>query len=174
MVQLVAKMFFYPFTIADKLYKMGHFGQKTKKGYYDYSKNRRGKSRSTIINLIKEVRKEKAIVQRKFNVEDIEQRLIYSLINEGMHCLEEKIASRPIDIDVILMFGYGFPPQLGGPMFYCDEIGLKNICKKIEKFRIELPENPYWKESSLFKKCATKNIGIHKYYKYLMKNKARL
>merc|ERR1712087_702564 len=166
---------YYPFTVDDKIYELGSFGQKTKKGYYDYSKNRRGKPRKTIIALIEKVRKEKDIPQRTFKTKDIQQRLIFSLINEGMHCLEEKIALRPMDVDVILIFGYGFPAQLGGPMFYCDEIRLINVYNRIKEFQAELVENPYWKESKLFEKCARKDMGIHKYFKSLAKNsKAKL
>merc|ERR1719453_524448 len=161
---------YYPFTVDDKIYELGNFGQKTKKGYYDYSKNRRGKPRKTIMTLIKKVRSEKGTPQRTFKTKDIQQRLVFSLINEGMHCLEEKIALRPMDVDIILIFGYGFPPQLGGPMFYCDEIGLTNVYKKIKEFQGELVENPYWKNSKLFEECAKRNVGIHKYFRDLKKN----
>lgn len=166
---------YYPFTVDDRMYELGNFGQKTKKGYYSYSKSRRGKPRETIISLVKKVRNDKNIPQRKLNPKEIQQRLIFSLINEGMHCLEEKIALRPMDIDVILIFGYGFPAQLGGPMFYCDELGLMNVYSKIKEYQSELLENPYWKNSRLFEECATENIGIHKYFmKNTKSNKAKL
>merc|ERR1719263_2294549 len=166
---------YYSFTVDDRLYEIGNFGQKTKKGYYDYSKGRRGKPRKTVLDLLKKVRIEKGIPQRMFETKDIQQRLVFSLINEGMHCLEERIALRPMDVDIILIFGYGFPPQLGGPMFYCDELGLINVYNKIKKFQGELVENPYWKNSKLFEKCAKKNIGIHKHFRDITRdNKARL
>merc|ERR1719506_2035128 len=103
----------YPFTIADKMYEEGLLGQKNKKGYYDYSKSRKGNPRQATLDLIEKIRREKGTPQRIFTVQDIQERLIFSLINEGMHCLEEGIAIRPMDIDVILMFGYGFPAQRG-------------------------------------------------------------
>merc|ERR1711871_1208103 len=161
---------YYPFTIDDRIYELGSFGQKTKKGYYDYSKTRRGRPRKTIMTLIKEIRRKKGVLERTFKIQDIQERLVFSLINEGMHCLEEKIALRPMDIDIILIFGYGFPAQLGGPMFYCDEIGIKNVYSKIVQFQSELKENPYWKKSKLLEKCAKRNVGIHKYFRSLAKN----
>merc|ERR1719263_1600613 len=166
---------YYPFTVDDKIYELGNFGQKTKKGYYDYSKSRRGKPRETITFLVKKIRIEKGIPQRTFKTQEIQQRLVFSLMNEGMHCLEEKIALRPMDVDIILIFGYGFPAQLGGPMFYCDEFGLTNVYNKIKEFQSELIENPYWKNSKLFEECAKKNVGIHKYFRNITKNsKAKL
>lgn len=155
----------YPFTIADKMYEEGLLGQKNKKGYYDYSKSRKGNPRQATLDLIEKIRREKGTPQRIFTVQDIQERLIFSLINEGMHCLEEGIAIRPMDIDVILMFGYGFPAQRGGPMFYCDEVGLKKVHDKISLFRNELTGSAYWEASALFDKCARKKIGIHEYYK---------
>merc|ERR1711871_1606520 len=95
---------YYPFTVDDKLYGLGNFGQKSKKGYYDYSRSRRGKPRKTVTSLIEEVRIKKSTPQRTFQNQDIEHRLVFSLINEGMHCLEEGIALRPMDIDIILIF----------------------------------------------------------------------
>merc|ERR1739848_743373 len=113
--------------------------------------------------LIEKIRQKKGTPQRKYTNKEIQERLIYSLINEGMHCLEEGIAQRPMDIDIILIFGYGFPTQRGGPMFYCDEVGLKNVQEKISEYQKELSDNPFWKPSSLLNKCSKTKVGIYKY-----------
>ena len=138
------------FGAADMLVEAGRLGQKTHAGFYQYDEQTNKRSPDdTAINLIKAHATKLGIAQRSdINDEEIQQRLIFALINEGAYILEQKIASRASDIDAIWLNGYGFPRYLGGPMCYADEIGLETVVTTIKKFQ-QQAGNTYWQVAPL-------------------------
>ena len=113
---------------ADKLCELGRFGQKTGAGWYDYAPGKRDAIPSKLVeDMIAEHRKALGITPRKIDDEEIVQRLVFALVNEAAHILEEGIASKASDIDMVYITGYGFPMHRGGPMLYADQIGLFKI-----------------------------------------------
>ena len=120
--------------VADKLYELGRYGQKTGRGWSRYDSNRKPSPDPETAILIQQTAQQANIPQRNIDSHEIVDRCILSLINEGAKILEEGIALRPVDIDVVYLNGYGFPRQKGGPMFYADTIGLKEVIKRIEAF----------------------------------------
>ena len=120
---------------ADKLCELGRFGQKTGKGWYLYQEGRRDAIPDPEVEkMLEEFRKEKGIVPRKISNEEIVERCIFALINEGARILEEGIAARASDIDMVYLTGYGFPMHRGGPMLYADEIGLYTLARRMKEF----------------------------------------
>jgi 3-hydroxyacyl-CoA dehydrogenase len=140
--------------IADKICEMGRYGQKTGSGYYQYEEGSRTPLPDPEINeLILAESKELGIERRDIGAEEIVERTIYHLVNEGAKILEEGIAQRASDIDVIYVYGYGFPVHRGGPMFYADTVGLKNVYETICRFDAEA-EDDRWAPAPLLKKLA--------------------
>ena len=122
--------------VSDAIVEMGRHGQKTGAGYYKYE-GRVGTPDPVIEQLILDSSKRKGITRRTFSDEEIEKRLVYSMINEGIKILEEGLAIRPSDIDVIYVNGYGFPAWRGGPMKYADTVGLENLLADIDAFQTQ-------------------------------------
>ncbi|GAA5442346.1 fatty acid oxidation complex subunit alpha [Microbulbifer sp. NBRC 101763] len=124
------------YCIADALVEMGRLGQKSGAGYYRYDPETRARTSDPEVQAIIEAQaKAHGIERRDISDKEILNRLTFALINEGARILEEGIAQRPSDIDVVYVYGYGFPPHRGGPMFYADSIGLKKIYDTICTFR---------------------------------------
>jgi 3-hydroxyacyl-CoA dehydrogenase len=120
---------------ADKLCELGRFGQKTGAGWYDYLAGKRDAIPSDVVTrMIEEHRASVGITPRKVSDEEIVQRLVFSLVNEGAHILEDGIASKASDIDMVYITGYGFPMYRGGPMNYADQFGLFNVVQAIQRF----------------------------------------
>jgi 3-hydroxyacyl-CoA dehydrogenase len=139
------------YCIADALYKMGRLGQKTGAGYYRYDSQTRQRYSDPIVEQVIEEQAEKYDVEREGLTEHtILARLTFALINEGFKILEEGIAQRPSDIDVVYVNGYGFPAYRGGPMFYADTIGLEKIYKTICEFGSTYGEE-FWEPAALLK-----------------------
>ena len=139
--------------IGDRICEKGRFGQKTGGGFYNYEPGNRSAQRDPEIEqLIIDYSKEKGIERRDIGAEEVLERLMYSLINEGAWILEEGIAQRASDIDVIYVYGYGVPAYLGGPMFYADQIGLDKVYKHVCEFAEQDPAS--WKPAPLLKKLA--------------------
>ncbi len=138
------------FAAADMLVEAGRLGQKTHAGFYQYDEQTNKRSPDdTAVNLIKAHAAKLGIKQRSdISDEEIQQRLIFALINEGAYILEQNIASRASDIDAIWLNGYGFPRYLGGPMCYADEIGLETVVATIKKFQRQAG-NTYWQVAPL-------------------------
>ena len=141
---------------ADKLCELGRFGQKTGAGWYDYQAGKRDAIPSPLVNkMIEEHRKELGVTPRKISDEEIVQRLVYSLVNEGARILDDGIASRASDIDMVYLTGYGFPIHRGGPMLYADQVGLFNVVQAMKRFQ----QNPrddaqFWEPAPLLVKLA--------------------
>jgi len=171
---LTEKPAFYPMDISDALYNAKELGQKTKMGWYNYKKSRRGKPREDLMAVIEKIRAQKGLGGRSFSPKEIEERCLFALVNEAFKTLDDGIAQRPMDVDVIWMFGYGFPVTKGGPCFYADQVGAKHIVSKIKEFQRNCPENESWKISPLLQKCADQNIGVHKLYKKMAKKRSKL
>ncbi len=142
------------YRVGTVLVEMGRHGQKTGSGFYQYdSETRKRMSDPEVEALIKSEAENLAIEQREISDEEILARCFYPLINEGALILEEGIAQRPSDIDVVYVFGYAFPVARGGPMYYADHVGLKNVYDKICEFRDRDGEQ-YWKPAPLLQKLA--------------------
>jgi 3-hydroxyacyl-CoA dehydrogenase len=139
--------------VADALCELGRFGQKTGKGYYAYDANRKPSPDPEVTALIEKVAKDHGIQRHTVTNEEIIERTIYALVNEGARILEEGIALRAVDIDIVYLNGYGFPAWRGGPMFYADTIGLKNVLAKVEEFE-KRHGSDLWAPAPLLKKLA--------------------
>ena len=138
------------------LVEMGRHGQKTGSGFYQYDPETRKRMADPEVEaLIKEEATKLGIEQRDISEEEILQRCFYPLINEGALILEEGVAQRPSDIDVVYVFGYAFPAAKGGPMHYADHVGLKNVYDKICEFRDREGGDLYWKPAPLLEKLAS-------------------
>jgi 3-hydroxyacyl-CoA dehydrogenase len=136
------------FVIADRLTELGMLGQKTGRGFYRYeSGSREALPDPEVIHLIEALSAERDIVRRKFSDEEIVERCILALINVGALVLEEGIAARASDIDVVWTSGYGFPRYLGGPMFYADSLGLSHVAERIRHYHNKLGH--YWRPAGL-------------------------
>ena len=139
--------------IPDKICEMGRFGQKTGAGYYKYDPATRERQRDPEIEkLIVDHSRAKGIARRPIAPAEVVERLMYALINEGAWILEEGIAQRASDIDVIYVYGYGVPSYLGGPMFYADHVGLPKVYARVCEFAAEDPAS--WQPAPLLKRLA--------------------
>ena len=136
---------------ADLLCEKGRFGQKTGAGWYDYVPGKRDAiPNAEVISMIEEHRKSLGITPRKISDEEIVQRLVYSLVNEAAHILEEGIASKASDIDMVYLMGYGFPIYRGGPMNYANEVGLFNVVQAMNRFaQNPLDDAKFWQPAPL-------------------------
>ena len=146
--------------LLDKICEMGRYGQKTGSGFYKYDEKRNATPDPMIEELIINHSKEVGIARRTITDQEIIERAIYSMINEGAKILEEGIAARPLDIDVVWLYGYGFPVYLGGPMFYADTIGLGKVYDAVLKYR-DLVGAEYWTPAPLLEKLAKEGKGFY-------------
>jgi 3-hydroxyacyl-CoA dehydrogenase len=136
----------------DRLCEMGRYGQKTGAGWYKYDENRKAIPDPEVARLVSQWAAEAGIRQRQISQEEIVDRLIYALVNEGARILEEGYALRAVDIDVIYLNGYGFPAHRGGPMWYADTMGLKKVYDRISEFHRQHGE--LWEPAPLLKRLA--------------------
>jgi 3-hydroxyacyl-CoA dehydrogenase len=136
----------------NRLCEMGRFGQKTGAGWYKYDENRRATADPEVEKLVREWATDARIPQRKISDGEIVDRCIYALVNEGARVLEEGFALRAVDIDIIYLNGYGFPAYRGGPMWYADNVGLKNVYERVCEFHKTHGET--WEPAPLLKKLA--------------------
>ena len=122
--------------VPDALVEAGRLGQKSGAGFYRYDPETRQKSSDPeVLEIIEREAKALGIERDPIDADEIIDRLIFALINEGINILDEGIAQRPSDIDVVYVYGYGFPAWRGGPMHYADEVGLDKVLQRIEEFR---------------------------------------
>ncbi|MBB5442512.1 MULTISPECIES: 3-hydroxyacyl-CoA dehydrogenase NAD-binding domain-containing protein [unclassified Paraburkholderia] len=147
--------------IADRLCEMGRFGQKTGGGWYDYKAGDRTAYPSGVVNdMIGEYSKETNSERRKISDEEIVERLVFALVNEGAKILEEGIASKASDIDMVYLTGYGFPLHRGGPMLYADTVGLYNVERAIRRYATR-PNGDAWKLAPSIAKLAAEGRGFN-------------
>ncbi len=139
---------------ADLLCELGRFGQKTGAGWYDYQAGKRDAIPSKLVeDMIAKHRTDMGIAPRKISDEEIVQRLVYSLVNEACHILEEGIASKASDIDMVYITGYGFPFWRGGPMLYADTVGLFNVAEAMKRFaRNPHDDAAFWQPAPLLQR----------------------
>jgi 3-hydroxyacyl-CoA dehydrogenase len=141
----------YP-KVADRLCEMGRYGQKTGAGWYKYDENRNRIPDPEVDALIEQIAAEQGIKRRAITEEEIIERTQYALINEGAKILEEGIALRAVDIDIIYINGYGYPAWRGGPMWYGNTVGLKKVYERVSQFYEEHGE--LWEPAPLLKRLA--------------------
>jgi 3-hydroxyacyl-CoA dehydrogenase len=141
---------------ADLLCEMGRFGQKTGAGWYDYVPGKRDAIPSELVNeMLVKHRADLGITARKISDDEIVHRLVYSLVNEGARIVEEGIALRASDIDMVYLTGYGFPLWRGGPMNYADTVGLWNVVQAMKKFgKNPADDQAFWQPAPLLAKLA--------------------
>ena len=141
---------------ADLLCELGRFGQKTGAGWYDYVPGKRDAIPSKLVEeMLSKHRDELGITPRKISDDEIVHRLVYSLVNEGARIVEEGIALRASDIDMVYLTGYGFPLWRGGPMNYADTVGLWNVVQAMKKFgKNPADDAVFWQPAPLLARLA--------------------
>jgi 3-hydroxyacyl-CoA dehydrogenase len=147
--------------VVERLVEMKRLGQKTMAGYFKYDKAI-GKGREPIADpevekLFAQEAAKAGIAPRTVSDEEIVQRLVFALINRGAHLLDEGVALRPGDIDIVYVYGYGFPPHHGGPMWYADEIGVRTVCDAVTRFG--------WEPAAALKHLAAQGGDLGRYSK---------
>jgi 3-hydroxyacyl-CoA dehydrogenase len=141
----------YSATVTDRICEMGRYGQKTGSGYYKYD-GRNASPDPEIEELIIEVSKEFGIARKPIEDQEIVNRVILAMVNEGAHIVSEGFAARASDIDVAYIYGYGFPRFQGGPMFWAQRQGLDWVLEKVNSYQKELKQ--YWEPAPLLIKAA--------------------
>jgi 3-hydroxyacyl-CoA dehydrogenase len=141
---------------ADAICELGRFGQKTGAGWYDYVAGKRDAIPSAAVSAaIDGCRSAQGITPRKIGAPEIVQRLVLALVNEAAHILEEGIAVRASDIDIVYLYGYGFPAFRGGPMLYADELGLFTVVQTLQRFAANPHADPgFWQPAPLLARLA--------------------
>ena len=142
---------------ADLLCELGRYGQKTGAGWYDYKPGKRDAIPSpVVVDMIEKHRAAKGITARKISDDEIVKRLVFAMVNEGAKIVEEGIALRASDIDIVYLTGYGFPAHRGGPMCYADQVGLYNVVAAMNQFaQNPLDDTAFWKPAPLLAKLAS-------------------
>ncbi|MCW5624124.1 MAG: 3-hydroxyacyl-CoA dehydrogenase, partial [Burkholderiales bacterium] len=136
------------------------FGQKTGAGYYRYEAgNRKPIPDPEIEALIVQASRDAGIERRQISDQEILERCLYQLVNVGAQILEEGIAQRASDIDIVYVYGYGYPRYRGGPMFSADLIGLPKVLEAIRGFHERI--GPWWKPAPLLERLATEDKGFN-------------
>lgn len=149
--------------VADRICEAGRFGQKTGAGWYKYEAGNRTPIVDPVVeNIVKEFREARGITPREVSDQEIVNRCVYALVNEGAKILEEGIALRASDIDVVYLNGYGFPAHRGGPMHYAQQVGLFNVVRAIKRFAAASEaEAKFWQVSPLLEKHAESNEPLN-------------
>jgi len=143
----------------DKLCELGRFGQKTGAGWYKYDERRGAESDPAVSALLKEWTEKAGIPQRVISADEIVDRCIYALVNEGARILEQGYALRAADIDIIYLYGYGFPSYRGGPMRYADRVGLDKVYNRVCEFHRQF--GALWEPAPLLKQLAAQGKGFN-------------
>jgi len=146
--------------LKDRLCELNRRGQKTGAGFYNYDPETRAKTPEPMVEeLILEFSKKAGKTRRSISKEEILQRCIYPMINEGTRILDEGMSQRPSDIDVVWVNGYGWPVYRGGPMFYADTIGLDKILEQLKEFQKQ-DNDDFWKPSPLIERLVAEGKGL--------------
>jgi 3-hydroxyacyl-CoA dehydrogenase len=140
--------------VGDRICEQSRYGQKTGKGWYLYEAgNRKPIPDPEVDKIVAAYRKEIGVAPRPISDEEIVERLIYALVNEGAYILEEGIALRASDIDMVYLTGYGFPAYRGGPMFYASTVGLAKVLESIQRFQAGY-QGSVWRPAPLLERLA--------------------
>jgi 3-hydroxyacyl-CoA dehydrogenase len=147
--------------IPDRLFEMGRYGQKTGAGWYKYdAPGSRNRTPDPLIDqLAEEEAKKRGITRRAVSDEEIVARITTALANEGARVLEEGYATRAGDIDIVYVYGFGFPRYRGGPMFYADTVGLPNVLARVNEYRARFGD--YWEPAPLLKTLVAEGRGFY-------------
>ncbi|KWI53867.1 3-hydroxyacyl-CoA dehydrogenase [Burkholderia pseudomultivorans] len=147
--------------IADRLCEQGRFGQKTGAGWYDYVPgDRKARPSALVDEMVVAYSQERGIERRRIGDDEIVERLVFALVNEGAKILEEKIASKASDIDMVYLTGYGFPLWRGGPMLYADMVGLYNVERAIRRYAAA-PNGDAWQLAPSIAELAKAGRGFN-------------
>jgi 3-hydroxyacyl-CoA dehydrogenase len=147
--------------VQDMLFEMGRYGQKTGRGWYIYGADRKATPDPEVVELIRTTAARAGIAQTIFTADEIIERTVYLLINEGARLLEEGYALRAADIDVVYINGYGFPARRGGPMMFADQTGLAKIAARIAQFHAGFGAR--WTPAPLLLRLAAQGTTFRQY-----------
>ncbi len=148
--------------VADLLCEAGRFGQKTGAGWYRYEAGKRDPIPDDFTaRLIDDYRAANGITPRAISDAEVVERCLYALVNEGARILEEGIAARASDLDLVYLNGYGHPLHRGGPMLYADTVGLPNVVRALKRFAAEPGADPSWQPAPLLLKLAAEGRGFN-------------
>ncbi|KAK3801908.1 hypothetical protein RRG08_028376 [Elysia crispata] len=149
-------------TLGDTLFQMGRYGIKTGKGWYKYdpSSQRRPVPDSDVTDMILVHCSKMGLQRRNVPPQEVIERCLFAAVNECFRVLEERVAEKPEDIDVIWQYGFSFPRYAGGPMFYASQVGLKKVFEKVCFFHEKFPYSSHWVPSDLLKKLASHSVEI--------------
>ena len=139
-----------PSAFEDELPRLGRLGQKSGFGWYRYDENRRPQPDPELLRLLREYAAARGIEQRDWSAEQIRERTLLALLNEGARVLDEGMALRPADIDVVFVHGFGFPAWRGGPMHYAESLGKARVLARLEALYDE--DGPFWKPADWWRK----------------------
>ena len=181
-MKLETKVAIGPHDLSDWLCDNGRFGQKAGKGFFTYAKDGSKTIDKQVYEAIDRIAKAKGMKQRSISKEEIIERCIFPLINEGFKILEEGMAQRPSDIDMVYIFGYGFPPVKGGPMFFADRIvRLPKLLETLKKYDAmteerarnnpNYPYHSYFKPAQLLLDCVEKKMTLEDFWRKVQKKK---
>ncbi len=145
--------------IADAIVAEGRHGQKTGEGWYRYDENRKRQPDPEVERIIVETSKRLGITRRRISDEEILDRVLLPMVNEGARILEEGIASRASDLDVIFVYGFGWPAWRGGPMFWADRLGLKRVRERLARYA-EATDDPNLKPAPLIERLAAEGSSF--------------
>jgi 3-hydroxyacyl-CoA dehydrogenase len=146
--------------VLERMVESGRLGLKSGKGWSKYDESRKASPDPEVAALIEQASRDTGITRREIAKEEIVDRCMFALVNEGARILEEGIALRAVDIDIVYLTGYGFPNWRGGPMFYADTVGLKQVVARIEEFGAKHGAD-LWTPAPLLKKLAAEGKGFH-------------
>ncbi|MEI8298054.1 MAG: 3-hydroxyacyl-CoA dehydrogenase NAD-binding domain-containing protein, partial [Pseudomonadota bacterium] len=149
--------------VADKLCELGRFGQKTGGGWYDYQPGDRNAYPSVVVEaMIAAHRKAIGVASRRIDSREIVDRLVYALVNEGAKILDEGIAQRASDLDIVYLTGYGFPVWRGGPMCYADEVGVYGVAQRMRQLSRNAYGDPaFWTPAPLIERLAAEGRAFN-------------
>ena len=148
--------------VADWICEAGRYGQKTGAGWYRYEAGKRDPIPDPIVEeMIAKYRQENGIQSRKIEDSEIIERCMFALVNEGARILEERIAARASDIDIVYLNGYGFPAHVGGPMHYANAVGLPKVVQRLKDFAAEPGADPNWQPAPLLLRLVERGVGFN-------------
>ncbi|KAI0214888.1 Peroxisomal bifunctional enzyme [Lamellibrachia satsuma] len=158
--QEVAGERFCPLSL--RLVEAGRLGRKIGRGWYKYDRpgSRVSHIDNEVTDLILDYCQEMGIQRRQISPQEIRERVVFSVINEGFKVLEEGIADKASDIDVLMLLGYGWPRQTGGPMYYASQLGLRHVLQKVALYRSKYPRTSYWRPANLLKRLAENDVPM--------------